>query len=493
MGLRRVVLPPLLALCSLSPFGVADAARVVYLAEQDTAYVLELYVVDTDRPGQPIKLNRPLSRLNDGVLDFEVSPDGRYVVYAADEDTAGVSDLYLVSIAEPRTRVRLGALKNRRELHARFSPDGKKVAFTASARNFDDVQLYYVRVARPDVARRVSGAGGSVSQIGFQFTADSRGLVFAQDLDRPGVKELYLVWLSERKTKIKLNPSFTSFGNVGDSFEGRFALTPDGRSVVYSAAQEVPGMRELFVVELSNPGVSTRLNGRFQAEADVFDFALSPDGRRVAYSADQDTDSLNELYVLELSSPGVATRINRPVTAGVARFRFTPNSRGVVFSADSDRPGLLDLYLWTRGSGKTKRLNKRLSGRSEVTNFAVSHDGARVVYYTNPPKSFYARRILLVDVKQPRVSATLVERLTKGGLDSGAARPVFAPDDRSVLFMAGVGSTWELYQTELANPFSAVRLNAPLPPEGMVMPATYRNWFVIIDDDGQAASLDAGD
>jgi Tol biopolymer transport system component len=493
MGLRRPLLPSVIALCGLCPFGIAEATRVVYLAEQDTAYVLELYVVDTDRAGQPVKLNRPLTRLNDGVIDFEVSPDGRHVVYAADEDTAGMSDLYLVSLAEPRTRVRLGTLTNRRELHARFSPDGKKVAFTASDRNYGDVQLYYVRVARPDVARRVSSAGGSVSQIGFQFTADSRGLVFAQDLDRPGVKELYLVWLSERKTKIKLNPPFTSFGNVGDSFEARFALTPDGRSVVYSAAQEIAGMRELFAVELSNPGVSTRLNGPFQSNGYLFDFALSPDGRRVAYSADEDTDALNELYVVELSSPGLATRINRPVTAGVARFRFTPNSRGVVFSADSQRPGLLDLYLWTRGSGKTRRLNKSLSGRSEVTNFAVSHDGARVVYYTNPPKSFYERRVLVVDVKQPRVSATLVEKLTKGGLDGGAARPVFTSDDRSIVFMAGVGSTWELYATELANPFSAVRLNAPLPPDGMVMPATYKNSFVVIDDDGQGASLETAD
>ena len=73
-----------------------DNSTVVYRADQDTDGVTELYSV-------PIG-GGPTTRLNDAlasgccVFSFQVSPDGSTVVYRADQDTNTVAELYSVTI-----------------------------------------------------------------------------------------------------------------------------------------------------------------------------------------------------------------------------------------------------------------------------------------------------------------------------------------------------------------------------------------------------------
>ncbi len=117
----------------------AIATQVVYVAEQDIPYVTELYLVDVEHPGISLKLNKPISSQGYGVGDFDISPDGRLVAYAADQDTLRNPDLYLVSLDRPGVTTRLGPPDQTRVVQiVRFSPDGKKIAFTASAPNYGD-------------------------------------------------------------------------------------------------------------------------------------------------------------------------------------------------------------------------------------------------------------------------------------------------------------------------------------------------------------------
>lgn len=77
---------------SISP----DSSRVVYLADQDTDEVQELYSVPIGG-GTPVKLNGPFVTGGD-VWPFSISPDSSRVVYRADQGTDEVYELFGVKI-----------------------------------------------------------------------------------------------------------------------------------------------------------------------------------------------------------------------------------------------------------------------------------------------------------------------------------------------------------------------------------------------------------
>jgi hypothetical protein len=75
-----------------------DSRRVVYRANQQAINVFELYSTPTEGPvSAGIKLNGPLTA-NGSVKDFfGISPDSGRVLYIADQDTDEMSELYLTS------------------------------------------------------------------------------------------------------------------------------------------------------------------------------------------------------------------------------------------------------------------------------------------------------------------------------------------------------------------------------------------------------------
>ncbi len=73
-----------------------DSARVVYLADQETDALNELWSVPLSG-GTGTKLNRTLVAGGD-VQDFLISPDSDSVVYGADQDADTVDELLAVSI-----------------------------------------------------------------------------------------------------------------------------------------------------------------------------------------------------------------------------------------------------------------------------------------------------------------------------------------------------------------------------------------------------------
>src|SRR5687768_18435379 len=58
---------------------------VIYVADQTTAGIDELYMVDPSAPGGSVKLSAPLVA-GGNVYDFALSPDGKSVTYIADQD-----------------------------------------------------------------------------------------------------------------------------------------------------------------------------------------------------------------------------------------------------------------------------------------------------------------------------------------------------------------------------------------------------------------------
>jgi Tol biopolymer transport system component len=89
----------------LSQFLVSpDGFSVAYVADQATDGVFELYQVSLDGNQSPRRVNGPLVSgggvFVEGVA-FEFSPDSRRIVYIAGQDTASVLELYGSVVTRP--------------------------------------------------------------------------------------------------------------------------------------------------------------------------------------------------------------------------------------------------------------------------------------------------------------------------------------------------------------------------------------------------------
>jgi Tol biopolymer transport system component len=453
------------------------AAQIVYLSEQNYVGVYELFLADSASPGITTQLNLPLTEFSNGVFRFTISPDGAHVVFLADQDNIGDTHLYLVDIAKPGKWTRIGNLAaGQREQHAKFSPDGSKLAFTANT------QLYIVDLANPGTVTRLNGDLGlnfGVSLTGFQFTPDGSHVVYvAKELQDK--YELYAVDLAVPGQSVLLN---APGGSVGDSYEGRFQILPDSRRVIYSAVWKNPGVRELHMVSLEEPGQPVTLNAPLQPAGYVYYWAVSPDGHYAAYTADQDTDGKLEVFVVDTNIPAISTKINGPVQSVASLAAFTPDSKRIIYSGDEERDiGARDLYSVLIEKPMTReRLNAPLPEGVDINAFTVSSNGAHVVYKPEPPDGSW-RDLMLVQLSKPGTAVKINGPMPNGVLDRAA---LFSQEGEMLAFLAveSFDSGWELFFARVSDPGISIRLNGPLVPGGGVL-ATPGSFEWVPEDPG---------
>ncbi len=198
-----------------------------------------------------------------------VSPDGRYVLYTADQTIDDAFDLWRASLANNDPPVRLSALtlSNTFAYQAVFTPDGQRVIYLADQDTPDTVELYSAPVTG-GLSTKLSGAlvtGGEV--LDYALSPDGSRVVYWAEQDITGVRELYsLPTAGGAITKLHAPLTATQFIK---SFE----LSPDGSRVVYIAYQNF--VAELYSVPITG-GASTKLNGPLTSGGDVDNFAISP-------------------------------------------------------------------------------------------------------------------------------------------------------------------------------------------------------------------------
>src|SRR5574341_1780641 len=153
-------------------------------------------------PAQRIQLNAPLERVAVGdVLDVRVSADGRFAVYAADLDDSGVARLFRAELERAGVVIDLGA------------------SITLSDLSSESL-----------LPR-------------FELAADH--VAYLDGPPGPGVA-LWSVPSDGGASPVRLSPPPVAGGTVT-----HFRISPDGRSVVYRADQEVGGKFELHAVPVA--------------------------------------------------------------------------------------------------------------------------------------------------------------------------------------------------------------------------------------------------
>ena len=374
--------------------------------DADTDGVDELYITELGNPGVATKLNAPL--IGGGqVIDFLVSPQGDCVLYRADQEIDEVFELFLVSLDKPGAPVKLnGLLVDGGDIASEFlfSPDGSQVVYLADEDSNGVSELFLVNVDIPGFSANLSGPLVSRGDVysGFTFVPDGSAVVYLADEESDGVNELFIVETGVPGYSTKLNETLVGGGDVLSGF----MVTPAGAEVIYRADQTVDNVFELYLVDLTTPGISTTLSSPMPAGGDVLgEFVISPAGDKIAYLADQDIDNVFELYVVELNTPGVSYKINRnPTTNGdvvVSGFRFSPDSGALAYVADEDFNDVIEFYLVDLAfpSISVKLNSPLVAGGDLTTCFRFTPDGTQLVYVADqdedevdPPLDAAARR-----------------------------------------------------------------------------------------------------
>jgi len=282
-----------------------DSSRVVYRADQQFDEIVELYSVAIANPNDVVKMNSVLVAGGDISESFRISADNQYVIYLADQQTNDIVELYSVPLTGPSSAgIKLNPILAPGGNVSSFeiSPDGGRVVFRAAVLSLS-LDLYSVPVAGPSSASTRLNKNlftGSVAS-DFQISADSAYVVYRANQESTTAAELYAVPLNgPNSAGVKLNAPLVAGGSVSSAF----IITADSGRVVFRADVYEDNLVELFSVPIVGPGqASIKLNAPLVAGGDVLSGVLvDANNSRAVYRSDRDMDDVIELFASDLDA-----------------------------------------------------------------------------------------------------------------------------------------------------------------------------------------------
>lgn len=347
-----------------------DGRGVVYHARQDSLQI-EVYHASIAGGAPPVKLNASL--VADGDVGgnagppYRIQADSSRVLYQADQDTDLLVELYGVPLDRGLAPVKLsGSLEVGPPagdvLEFRFSPDGTRFVYLADG-NVDQVfELYGGDVAGWQPIVRLSSAVETVRQ--WSFTLDGSQLLFAGDVPLSG-SFLFSTASDGSTASFELGGGNEAFGYV---------LDPTGTNVVFTGSQ-------IFVTPLQGGGMPLSLSGSLPFPAGPL---VSPDGQRAVFVSRPDPFfGSNRMYVVALdgSEPAFELDSGMPLSGSVGQRVISPRGERVVFVADREVNDRFELYsVPLDGGPEPLKLSGALVAAGDVSRFELSPDGTHAVY-----------------------------------------------------------------------------------------------------------------
>jgi hypothetical protein len=442
-----------------------DGVNLLYTADTDTsAPIVNLWHVDLRKPWLQTQLTDMGDGIAIGALSLPLlSPDGLYAYYMSNEFAFSTPrqnqfDIIRVEIANPANKTRMNAPLGTGldsasavidDFIERFqiSEDGTKLFYVVrdvdATPTFANSILYMVDVATPEVVTKLSGnatAGtlgvvGSLTTIAFRQVPGTTKLVYAGSEEGATTQDLYLTDYATLTGPVKL--SGTSLGPA----VANYSLTPDGSRILYVSREHHASVVDLYGVEISNPGVSTRLTKPrtppATGDVPLASFIVGQDNTFVLYVRDDDTADINELYMVEFANPTVQIKLNHalrpagtvPLTdpaEEVFQVRVSPGApRRVLYSTNDQTVDLV--------TKQTLRMvdvddipTKVVVGPSVLFGFGFGWgpDGDTVLYQNAPPDRSSPTSLYMVKISAPTVSVRYSNEDNPGDV---AIEPSFVP------------------------------------------------------------------
>lgn len=205
-----------------------DSSALVYaLADQYFDFIRFLYRVPFATPGQSTQLIGDTSS-HYSLRTFALRPDSSGVV--VETPSFPRHELILISFATPGVNTKLngpvvvpGSVPYEAAIAYAIAPDNSSVVYATDQTTPDVNELYRVPFATPGVSTKLNGpvAGGGVLVAGierrtFNITPDSSAVLYEARQTTVATFELYRVPFATPGVSTKLNGPLTSGGNVRD-------------------------------------------------------------------------------------------------------------------------------------------------------------------------------------------------------------------------------------------------------------------------------------
>ena len=321
----------------------------------------------------------PLRITNDPAPDFfpAWSPDGRWIAFLRLLANNRAAILLISPLGGPERKLTEISLYS--QVAYVLSVNPPRVAWSADSGSLIIVDrespvqppgLFSLALETGE-KHRITSPPGSFTDAGAAVSPDGKSVVFTRSSSNIGNGDLYVARLTA-DLKLAGEPKRLTFDNEQN---GHPAWTPDGRDVIFSSAR---GGGTLGLWRISAAGGSEPQRLSSIGEDAIFP-AISRQGKRMVYTK-YSLDS--NIWSIEINRPGGAQ--NLPSVPLVASTRqdvmpeFSPDGRKVAFS--SDRSGYFQIWVCNADGSNAIQLTS-LKGTS--FHPAWSPDGQRIAFSSN--------------------------------------------------------------------------------------------------------------
>lgn len=445
---------------TLSP----DGTTAVYVADQATAGIAELYSAPIDGSAAPTKISAGVTfgAGDSGVDLFQISPDGSTVAFLADAAAGGGSnDLYSVPIDGSMAPVRINSGNDRPVTGLGFTPTGARVAYFGkdTANGTSGAALYRATPGTASSGIQLSDAGATntlANVVAADFSPDGSRAIYAADATTDETYQWFSVPMSATGPGSDVQLS-AALGSVILA-----KVSPDGSRVVYTGDGAVLGVTDVYSVPNAG-GTRVRLS-QPMAGTGATEIAISPDGTRVGYLADQNTDGVIEVYSAPIATAASGTRLSAPMSGlqYADSLGATPDGAALIYEADQETPGTHELFRVPIAGGTAPLLLHDLTTPDEAGFFSglgTPIIGGRVVY------PVVGSTIDVYSVPDDGTTPPL--RVNEATATGTTLRDVFLPSAAQRLMAYGSGSTSDSITRSIA----AAAIRGDLPIETINTPA----------------------
>lgn len=358
-----------------------------------------------------------------GVLEFQISPDGKYTVFRADARENDKNELFSVrTVGGPRVKLSIDIPDECDIGGFLITPDSQRVVYYGEGDNHciilqsvpigggpsielnqayddsyptnikitgDSANVLFVLVSSETRQRklyRVPISGGPIQPISsewyvglieYEITPNNLSVIYVQDpWSFPGDKELFKASLVGNHT-----PYLLDDGDI----DRYVKISPDGAYVIYR--KYTGSGYELFSIPIESESVPPIiLNNDLVAGGSVDIFQITPDSAYVVYRADETVDNMYLLYRAPIYESATRIHLLPPMASDPAKdvssFRISPNSQWIVFFGDIFVDGRNDLFSVSINGGTLNHLNPGMipGGDVEFNAYEITPNSQGVVF-----------------------------------------------------------------------------------------------------------------
>ncbi len=330
----------------------------------------------------------------DRVARIKLSPDEANISYTAFAD--GGTNLFATAIDGTNTRLLssadiLGRVKSINQGAFSISPDSNRVIYWADQETAGIYELYSATMDG-SVISKINGSlfpGGEVftaifSKFTPEISTDNKWVVYKAQQDSLEY-QLY-------KSQLDGSENTLLSGDIVDSkiyFNNTFEvskITQDGSKVVYLTRDNTSNSIGIHVTNLEGIPSSTKLTPTFQQGGGVagrnsaYEFSLTSDSLAVVYFAQENSELPWEMFAVKLNGTGLV-KLNSPTVSGrIISYRITGDNRSVVFFAKAGDTDVVGLYVSHLDGSGNILLQNNVSIRHNSRVKPVLTDDGHVVF-----------------------------------------------------------------------------------------------------------------